>query len=447
MSPQPLAGVKLYEQTSNKLASEDSTGTGGFTAYSSEASDSNAAFIDCACSKEPESVHTRMQRWQERKIARQQKRKNSGSLQYGMLARAVVISNNADTDIVNISQEKGLPVFCTELLGSGSFARVYKGTWTFTGGEADQTLDEIPSSGVVAVKCIRRRRTNPSDSQPGHPAWLEREAQTSLAQKHPNLVRMYRASIEKPPYLFVMEFCAGGTLHELIHGSNVSDDSRPRLSRLTWKQRLKVARDIAAGMEHMHSSSIMHRDLKSQNVLLAQRVGSPEDVPVAKVGDFGLARYVEDGGGELSVQVGSWQYMAPEVFEGSSLMYDRKIDVYSYAMILFELITDEMPFSELKSKDRLKLGLLVVDGQRPKATLVLQGALPRFLEQLMISCWSGDPEQRPSFRDIVRKLCEEASRRGDAAPCAAGRAAPGCAVALCSLLRAVLRAPLSPCVT
>lgn len=350
-----------------------------------------------------ETPGSKMQRWQERKQARRQKRSN-GSQQYGDLARAVLLSNNGDPDIGNMLRQKNLDITCSELLGMGSFARVYKGVWTRRTQEDGSCQS---SSSNVAVKVIRRRRSSPYMSQGGSihpPAWLQREAR-SAQLCHANIVRVYETWITSPPYLFVMEFCAGGSLHDLLCGvRTLGTGEAPRQVRLSWQQRLKAALDVAAGMEYLHSAGIMHRDLKTQNVLLAEQVKTQEDELNAKVCDFGLARCLEDTS-ELSRQVGSWHYMAPEVFSGDIPDYDEKVDVYSYAMLLYELIAECVPFTDVRM-DNAKLGLFVLSGKRPEAKLI-PSDVPEVLRQLMQQAWSGEPLERPDFRH-ARELLQEA---------------------------------------
>lgn len=345
------------------------------------------------------SLDERMQRWQERRLARREKRKDtSGGVHYGQLARVIMQSNNDDIDVSSVAQEKGLPVVINELLGAGSFARVYKGTWNHGGDKG--AVPGLKDSQDVAVKCIRRRRSLPSTHLDQEaltiPKWLDRETKTSLAFDHPNLVRVFMASVDKLPFLFVMEFCAGGNLYELLHAGS-PDTPKPRVDRLSWKQRAKLAANVAAGMEHMHAAGVMHRDLKTQNVMLARHVRGPEDEVHAKVGDFGLARCTDAAKEAMTMQVGSWRYMAPEVFEGDAV-YNEKVDVYSYSMVLYELVTEELPFAHDSNSGRMKLGLRVIQGERPQVRTPTQDPIGGQICRLMDLCWTGSPLDRPCFR-------------------------------------------------
>mmetsp|Transcript_115657 Transcript_115657/g.360240 ORF Transcript_115657/g.360240 Transcript_115657/m.360240 type:complete len:470 (-) Transcript_115657:1-1410(-) len=391
---EPEASVQNADQEHDPLLSDISGGTASVScstsAYHSQ---------DRGDSLTP-SIDERMQRWQARRLAKKQRKCG-----YGALARAVVESNNADTDITTMIKEKGLPISLYSLLGSGSFARVYKGTWVHNGEEG--VALELEKSPAVAVKCIRKRRSAVMNG--GHageiPRWLQREIQTSLALRHVNLVQLFQASIERYPFIMVMEFCDGGTLYELLHNDR-GEQLGPWLDRLSWRQRLKLAADVATGMEHMHAMGVMHRDLKTQNVMLAQPVRSTEDEPLAKVCDFGLAREFGNEMEVLSRQVGSWQYMAPEVFEDKD-SYTEMVDVYSFSMVMFELITDEIPFSHLSSHGRACLGLLVAQGERPKVGIHFQERIPCCLRGVMEQCWRDCPSLRPCFRSTCTVLQSE----------------------------------------
>jgi len=99
---------------------------------------------------------------------------------------------------------------------------------------------------------------------------------------HPNLLKTFEVTT-KSPFLIVTEYCEGGSLCDCVHRSSVP---------LSWRQRLKVLVDVAKGMEYLHSRNprILHRDLKSCNVLLAKPITNQSDQPTAKVADFGLSR-------------------------------------------------------------------------------------------------------------------------------------------------------------
>merc|ERR1712130_675889 len=144
---------------------------------------------------------------------------------------------------------------------------------------------------------------------------------------------------------------------------------------------------------------IIHRDLKSLNLLLAARVSTSIDVPLVKVADFGFARFMEaDTEWEKMTQsVGTRHWQAPEISSG---VYDERVDVYSFAMVLFEIVCRQVPFHSVPPE---MVPQIVAYGTRPDLSLVPL-ACPKELVNLMKVCWSPDASERPSFTKICETL-------------------------------------------
>jgi len=211
--------------------------------------------------------------------------------------------------------------------------------------------------------------------------------------KHPNLVRLSGVMVAAPTRI-VMEFCAGGDLFRLLHVDNME----PALH-----QKLKMCTDVASGMDYLHRfpPPIIHRDLKSLNLLLSEAVRTEADQVEVKVSDFGLSRALPSDsqrGRGLTPGAGTLNWMAPEVLAGGH--YDEKVDVYSYAMVMFEIICLELPFDD---EDEACIPRLVAQGSRPDLEAVPPDC-PRFLAQLMMGCWAHNPAQRPGFERVLRIL-------------------------------------------
>merc|ERR1719433_742433 len=157
-------------------------------------------------------------------------------------------------------------------------------------------------------------------------------------------------------------------------------------------------------MDYLHkfNPQIIHRDLKSLNLLLSKPVLSSTDIPLVKVSDFGLSRMKdqapESEWGKMTIAAGTCHWMAPEVFTGT--VYDEKVDVYSYGMILFEIVCREIPFEE---EEPAAVGKLTVNGARPDLEAVPPDC-PTDLRELMIRCWAQDPKGRPKFDEVVMRL-------------------------------------------
>lgn len=265
-----------------------------------------------------------------------------------------------------------------EKVGTGCTAEVYRGM--FRGLE-------------VAVKQIDWTKSRMGIKEQRA---FDREVAIMPRTSHDNLVRFIGVSSVERPFRIITEFCAGGCCFELLHNSDHI--------ALEWAQQHKMCCDVATAMEYLHhfNPQIIHRDLKSLNLLLMAPVRGTDDVPLVKVSDFGLSRMKDAGAdtdwGKMTIAAGTCHWMAPEVFTGST--YDEKVDVYSYAMILFEIICREIPFEE---EEPAAVGRLTVQGARPDLEAVPPDC-PEVLRDLMITCWAHDPSKRPSFDRIVPLL-------------------------------------------
>lgn len=270
-------------------------------------------------------------------------------------------------------------VVVEESLSVGTTAEVFRGSWR---GEP------------VAVKRILRCVcVDPKQLQA-----FEREVVVLQTARHENLVRLLGVSTRELPLQIITEFCLGGTCFDVLHNSNFEP---------SWFQRLKMCFDVANAVEYLHDfkPQIIHRDLKSSNLLLAAPVQSRADVPIVKVADFGLSRMKNnpEGGkdsqwGKMTMDVGTFHWMAPEVLTGA--FYDEKVDVYSFGMILYEFICRRVPFEEQEPAGAV---YLVVQGNRPTLECV-PADCPEKYKVLMTTCWNQEPSKRPSFPNIKKWL-------------------------------------------
>jgi len=305
-----------------------------------------------------------------------------------------------------------------EPLSQGTFARVYKGIWNGEGhGYGSET--------AVAVKCMRTRWSTKWMSQGGTehiPTWLDREVKVCKSFTHPNLIQCYLVSVDVAPYILVLEYCAGGSLSGLMDELRGGSLPAPFLDIFSWRQRVKVALDVADGVLYLHNLKVVHRDLKPQNILLSQPIKSAQDEPFAKVGDFGLARSLaqELDGKFLSHQVGSWEHMAPEVIDvEANADYNEKVDVYSFALIMYELASGRWPFSGMDEVGGAtqKIARFVLKGGRPAWSFVPEAA-PAVFQSLIPLAWSQIPGERPSFDRVISELriaSSELSAQGEPA--------------------------------
>mmetsp|Transcript_46689 Transcript_46689/g.108819 ORF Transcript_46689/g.108819 Transcript_46689/m.108819 type:complete len:547 (-) Transcript_46689:155-1795(-) len=335
----------------------------------------------------------KLRRWQEHRKAK----KGKAGANYGSLVKNQQTTPPIDGSLEDDLAQRGIHVTGMEMLAQGSFAHVYRGSWTKSGSQESQ---------MVAVKVMRGAAGSPAGNS--IPRWLLREIEVQQSQTHKHLVSVCQASLEREPYILLLEYCAGGTLQDLLESVKM-DWQKPRLWKVSWPQRMKIAMDVAAGMVHLHSQRLIHRDLKPLNILLVRAVTSLHLEPHAKVGDFGMARAMEEQGkssGVMTSTVGSWVYMAPEIMNSGT--YDEKVDVWSYAMVLYEILAELVPFTNTNAKtaNGVKLGLHLLRGLRPVTTTIPED-VPPCMVTLMGRCWATDPAQRPSFDELHDELQEE----------------------------------------
>jgi serine/threonine protein kinase len=167
---------------------------------------------------------------------------------------------------------------------------------------------------------------------------FQREVTTLYKVRHPNLVLFVGACADKGHIMILTEFCSGGSLFSLLH--------EKRSINLSLKQKHRMALDIAKGMNYLHTQDppILHRDLKSLNLLVYEQVRNNSDFIQIKITDFGLSRHNDDlSTSRMTGLAGTFHWMAPEVLKSDE--YTHKADVYSYGIVLWEVIMREPPFS------------------------------------------------------------------------------------------------------
>ncbi|CAA6660521.1 unnamed protein product [Spirodela intermedia] len=159
-------------------------------------------------------------------------------------------------------------------------------------------------------------------------AEFNREVNILREVRHSNVVQFIGANTKPPHMCLVTEYISRGSLFDFLHKL---DDV------LEFHLQLKFAIDICKGMDYLHQHNIIHRDLKTANLLM-----DAEDV--VKVADFGLARF-QNPDGEMTRETGTYRWMAPEIMNHQP--YDHKADVFSFGIVLWELATSKIPYSDL----------------------------------------------------------------------------------------------------
>ena len=250
-------------------------------------------------------------------------------------------------------------------LGRGAFGIVYRGTWQHTD---------------VAIKQLQMMELSPAVKRS-----FMSEAQVMTSLHHPNVISFYGVCMEPSHYSMVMEFAQGGSLENLLQ------NERP----LPWSQRWQIALDIGKGLLHLHCHEppILHRDMKSGNVLL-------DEHGKAKLTDFGLAkarsetRTMTKAGGVA----GSLLWMAPELFSGLNAKPTKAADIFAYAVVLWEIAARKFPYENVSSPNLIPH--LVERGEREE----IPEGTPTSFAKLISRCWSDRAVDRPTVDEVVREL-------------------------------------------
>jgi tRNA A-37 threonylcarbamoyl transferase component Bud32 len=258
-------------------------------------------------------------------------------------------------------------------IGTGSFGKVYKAKWHGTNVAVKKTHDV---STHVTVK--------------------EFAAEIRLMRdlRHPNIVLFLGAVVDAPSMCIVTELMKRGNLHSILHDvDNIVRETVAENGRL----RLQMATDCARGMSYLHSRSppIVHHDLKPANLLVDSKWN-------LKISDFGMSRikyraYLQKSNPELETAGGTPEWMSPEALRNDNV--DELSDVYSFGIILWELITLNYPWQELNDPVQI-VGKVAFLHHRPN----IPSWVETEIEQLLLDCWARDSGDRPEFRQILELL-------------------------------------------
>eukprot|EP00117_Sycon_ciliatum_P002576 scpid3137/ scgid6100/ Leucine-rich repeat serine/threonine-protein kinase 1 len=322
------------------------------------------------------------------------------------------------------------------LLDSGSFGTVYRCTLdgqdvavkVYTTDSMLQQQQEMSTMRTSAGDLVRHslRNTMPSDTvanqayksdlgEVGVPMLHSLEEAQSEASRlnrlvHPCIVKFLGASMHPP--CIVLEYAPLGSLSKYVKdtvkkvsevlaaGTELTQLVVPEFPNGVLGRQLtnQIAYQVALGLEHIHKHGMIYKDLKADNVLLFS-----DDVhrtPNVKLTDYGIAAE-ELPGIEVSSVTGTLGYQAPEVVLRGTL--SGKVDVYSYAMFLYEMMEGNVPFYRERTdmKAPMQLNSLVICGMRP--ALTVKPSLVQ-MDSLMHRCWKQSPEERPSPADIIAAM-------------------------------------------
>ncbi|XP_077231320.1 serine/threonine-protein kinase STY46-like [Tasmannia lanceolata] len=253
-------------------------------------------------------------------------------------------------------------------VASGSYGDLYRGSYC---------------SQDVAIKVLKPERVNVDMQRE-----FAQEIYIMRKVRHKNIVQFIGACTKPPSLCIIIEYMSGGSVYDFLH----KQKGVFKLPSL-----LKVAIDVSKGMNYLHQNNIIHRDLKAANLLM-------DENEVVKVADFGVAR-VQSQSGVMTAETGTYRWMAPEVIEHKP--YDHKADVFSFGIVLWELLTGKLPYKYLTP---LQAAVGVVQkGLRPTIPMHTH---PK-LEELLERCWQHDPTSRPDFSEIIVILRQISKEVGD----------------------------------
>ncbi|XP_032161552.1 serine/threonine-protein kinase B-raf isoform X2 [Mustela erminea] len=245
-------------------------------------------------------------------------------------------------------------------IGSGSFGTVYKGKW----------------HGDVAVKMLNVTAPTPQQLQA-----FKNEVGVLRKTRHVNIL-LFMGYSTKPQLAIVTQWCEGSSLYHHLH----IIETKFEMIKL-----IDIARQTAQGMDYLHAKSIIHRDLKSNNIFLH------EDLTV-KIGDFGLATVKSrwSGSHQFEQLSGSILWMAPEVIRMQDKNpYSFQSDVYAFGIVLYELMTGQLPYSNINNRDQIIF--MVGRGYLSPDLSKVRSNCPKAMKRLMAECLKKKRDERPLF--------------------------------------------------
>ena len=244
---------------------------------------------------------------------------------------------------------------------------------------------------------------------------FHREAQAAARLSHPNIVNIYDVGASGDDHYIVMEYVPGRTLKELIQ----------QRGHLAPEEALTITGEIAEALAHAHANGLVHCDIKPHNILMMNG-------QTAKVADFGIARAVTESTMTYSGNViGSVHYFSPEQAKGT--MITPKSDVYSLGVVLYEMLTGELPFT---GENPVSIAMKHLQDE-PTPVRRIDPDIPPVVEALVSRMMAKDPAMRPSSEEVVHEVEQAKAMMNGSAPAAApdpyatqvlprvGAAAPG----------------------
>uniref|UniRef100_A0A8C9LBC4 RAF proto-oncogene serine/threonine-protein kinase n=1 Tax=Pavo cristatus TaxID=9049 RepID=A0A8C9LBC4_PAVCR len=245
------------------------------------------------------------------------------------------------------------------------------------------TLTVNVFSGDVAVKILKVVDPTPEQFQA-----FRNEVAVLRKTRHVNIL-LFMGYMTKDNLAIVTQWCEGSSLYKHLHVQE---------TKFQMFQLIDIARQTAQGMDYLHAKNIIHRDMKSNNIFLHEGL-------TVKIGDFGLATVKSRWSGSQQVEqpTGSILWMAPEVIRmQDSNPFSFQSDVYSYGIVLYELMTGELPYSHINNRDQIIF--MVGRGYASPDLSKLYKNCPKAMKRLVADCLKKVREERPLFPQILSSI-------------------------------------------
>jgi hypothetical protein len=260
-----------------------------------------------------------------------------------------------------------------KVIGTGAYGQVFEGLYQNT---------------KVAIKKLKV-----TDSK-----LFEKEVGVLSSLRHPNVVLFLGVCKSGPYELIVTEFLELGSLDTFLREKRHNNE---RHVAFTFNKKIDILLDVARGMQYIHSQGLIHRDIKTSNILLDKHY-------TAKICDLGHSRMVSTNS-LMTGTIGTLQYMSPEIILNQQ--YDNRTDVYSFGIVMYEVFFEKIPFHMIDEQNGFGnmwcLGIDVAKNEkRPAIPDDISDYSVQELDYLrcMKQCWKANPEDRPSFDEITSSL-------------------------------------------
>lgn len=252
-----------------------------------------------------------------------------------------------------------------EIIGVGGMAVVYKAY-------------DNQENRIVAVKILKEEFISNEEFV----RRFKNESKAIAMLSHPNIVKVYDVSFGDLIQYIVMEYIDGITLKEYIEHEG----------SLRWKDAVHFTIQILKGLQHAHDKGIVHRDVKPQNIMVL-----PDGT--IKVTDFGIARFARSEQRTITDKaIGSVHYISPEQARGERT--DEKTDIYSVGVILYEMLTGQLPF---QAESAVSVAIMQLQ-REPQLPTEINGSIPLGLEQITMHAMQKTPERR--YQSAAEMLCD-----------------------------------------